>query len=242
VNRERWYEIAEALSLVSISAKPEETLCTCCRDLLGVDGVSISLASSLGLASMCSTNESIAAFEDWEFTLGEGPAVNALVTGEPSSADHHPGETPAEWPTPNAAGGEIALGDVHVFPLNVGAASLGVLTLFSSPTARLSVTQHADALIAADALIHVILAQGATPVGAGPVAFRDEGLFRAEIHQASGMLSEQIGCSVVDGLAQLRARAFALGTPIVELASDVIRRRARLYRNTENQIEWSESE
>jgi hypothetical protein len=240
VNRDRWYEIAEALSLVSFSADPGETLCTCCRDLLGVDGVSISLASSLDLASVCTTNVSIAAFEELEFTLGEGPAPDALLSREPSSPEHLPAELAEGWPTFNAAVGETGLRRVHAFPLTVGAASLGVLTLFSKSTARLSAAQHDDALTTADALVHVILAaHGATPAGTEPVTVRDAGSFRAEIHQASGMLSEQIGCSVADGLIQLRGQAYALGKPIAELASDVIHRRVRLYRSADNQIEWS---
>jgi hypothetical protein len=240
VNRERWYEIAEALALVSFSADPAETFCTCCRDLLGVDGVSISLASSLDLASVCTTNVSIAAFEELEFMLGEGPSADALASGEPTSPDQLPGELAEAWPTFNAAAGETGLRRVHAFPLNVGAASLGVLTLFSNSTAHLSTAQHEDALIAADALVHVILgAHGATPAGAEPVAIRDAGSFRAEIHQASGMLSVQIGCSVADALVQLRGQAYALDKPIAELASDVIQRRVRLYRNADNQIEWS---
>jgi hypothetical protein len=183
---------------------------------------------------------SIAAFEELEFTLGEGPSADALASGEPTSPDELPGELAEAWPTFNAAAGETGLRRVHAFPLNVGAASLGVLTLFSNSTAQLSVAQHEDALIAADALVHVILgAYGATPAGAEPVAIRDAGSLRAEIHQASGMLSVQIGCSVADALVQLRGQAYALGKPIAELASDVIHRRVRLYRNADNQIEWS---
>jgi hypothetical protein len=107
----------------------------------------------------------------------------------------------------------------------------------------LSASQHADALIAADALVHVILAaQGAAPAGTVSPAFRDVGSFRAEIHQASGMLSVQISCTVADALVQLRARAYALDKPIAELSRDVIRGRTRLYRNVDDDIEWGGAE
>jgi hypothetical protein len=108
--------MAGALSLASASADSDETFCTCCRDLLGVDGVSISLASSLDLASMCSINASIAAFEELEFTLGEGPAVDALASGEPSPPEHLPGEMSEEWPPFDAAAGDSGLGGVFAFP------------------------------------------------------------------------------------------------------------------------------
>jgi hypothetical protein len=56
------------------------------------------------------------------------------------------------------------------------------------------------------------------------------------------MLSEQIGCTVADALVQLRGRSYALGKPIAELASDVIGRRIRLFRNADNDIDWSAAE
>ncbi|HEY5272197.1 MAG TPA: ANTAR domain-containing protein [Acidimicrobiales bacterium] len=235
--------MAQALSTASASADLDETFCTCCRDLLGVDGVSISLASSFDLASMCTTNASISAFEELEFTLGEGPALDALASGEPSPPEHPPGEMSEKRPPFDAAAADSGLGGVFAFPLNVGAARLGVLTLFVNSITGLSAAQHDDALIAADALVHVILAaQGSTPASAEPVPFRDVGLFRAEIHQASGMLSAQIGCTVADALVQLRGRAYAVEKPIAELARDVVLGRTRLLRGADNQIEWSGEE
>jgi hypothetical protein len=236
--------MAEALALVSIAADPEATLCTCCRELLGVDGVSISLASSLDLESVCTTHESIARFEELEFTLGEGPDVDAMASGEPSDPDEFVGDADeAERRGPESATTGLGPSGVYSFPLSIGAARLGVLTLFTEAAAGLSATQHADALIAADALVHVILAgQGRAPAGTVALAVRDVGSFRAEIHQASGMLSEQIGCTVADALVQLRAKAYALDKPIAELARDVIARRVRLYRSRDDAIEWSGAE
>jgi hypothetical protein len=235
--------MAEALSSASASADPDETLCTCCRDMLGVDGVSISLASSLDVASMCTTNASIAAFEELEFILGSGPAGEALASGEPTPPRYVPSEISEEWQPFDAAAGDSGLGGVFAFPLNVGAAKLGVLMLFVNSSTGLSAAQHDDALIAADALVHVILAaQGLTPAGAEPLPFLDVGSLRAEIHQASGMLSEQIGCTVADALVQLRGRAYALEKPLAELANDVVLGRTRLFRGADNQIEWSGTE
>jgi prephenate dehydrogenase len=118
-----------------------------------------------------------------------------------------------------------------------------VLTLFVNSTTGLSAAQHDDALIASDALVHVILAaQGSTSASAEAVPFRDVGSLRAEIHQASGMLSEQVACTVADALVQLRGRAYALEKAIAELAGDVVLGRTRLFRGADNQIEWSGAE
>jgi AmiR/NasT family two-component response regulator len=50
---------------------------------------------------------------------------------------------------------------------------------------------------------------------------------RAEVHQATGMIAIQLGSNLADALTVLRARAFASGRPIVELAHDVVTRRLR---------------
>jgi hypothetical protein len=50
---------------------------------------------------------------------------------------------------------------------------------------------------------------------------------RPEIHQATGMISVQLGVGIAEALSRLRARAFAEGRPLSELAADVVTRRRR---------------
>jgi hypothetical protein len=50
---------------------------------------------------------------------------------------------------------------------------------------------------------------------------------RPEIHQATGMISVQLGVGIAEALSRLRARAFAQGCPLSELAADVVARRRR---------------
>ncbi len=52
-------------------------------------------------------------------------------------------------------------------------------------------------------------------------------LHRAEVHQATGMITEQAGVSAAEALARLRAAAFAAERPIEDLALDVLARRYR---------------
>ena len=51
--------------------------------------------------------------------------------------------------------------------------------------------------------------------------------FRAAVHQASGMVSVQLGISVGDALSRLRARAFAADRTIGDVAADVVARQLR---------------
>jgi hypothetical protein len=51
---------------------------------------------------------------------------------------------------------------------------------------------------------------------------------RADVHQASGMVSVQLGASVADALVRLRAHAYAEGRALSDVAGDVIAGRLRL--------------
>lgn len=51
--------------------------------------------------------------------------------------------------------------------------------------------------------------------------------YRAEVHQATGMVSVQLGVSLAEALVRLRARAYADGRPIAQVAADVVGRRLR---------------
>ncbi len=50
---------------------------------------------------------------------------------------------------------------------------------------------------------------------------------RAEVYQAVGMISVQLGVSLEEALVRLRAHAFAASTPLDEIAGDVVGRLLR---------------
>ena len=50
---------------------------------------------------------------------------------------------------------------------------------------------------------------------------------RAEVYQATGMISVQLGVSLEEALVRLRAHAFAAGAPLDDIAADVVRRLLR---------------
>jgi hypothetical protein len=51
---------------------------------------------------------------------------------------------------------------------------------------------------------------------------------RAVVYQATGMISVQLGASLEEALARLRAYAFATSAAVSDVASDVVSRRLRL--------------
>jgi hypothetical protein len=69
--------------------------------------------------------------------------------------------------------------------------------------------------------------QGQAPSGALAPEF-DRSDFHFVVHQASGMVSEQLRVSAGEALLRLRAHAFANDRPLNAVAEDVIARRLRL--------------
>ncbi|MEX0835307.1 MAG: ANTAR domain-containing protein, partial [Nitriliruptor sp.] len=58
--------------------------------------------------------------------------------------------------------------------------------------------------------------------------FRSGGPGEVAVHQASGMVSVQLGIAVAAAISVLRAHAFSAGRPLHDVALDVIARRLRM--------------
>jgi hypothetical protein len=100
---------------------------------------------------------------------------------------------------------------------------------------RPSEQQYADATALAAALTGAFLngnrrgnrrGDGNAP-GLGKALEWSPGLHRAVVHQATGMVSVQLGVSVEEALLRLRAHAYGSERPLGEVAEDVVARRLR---------------
>jgi hypothetical protein len=166
-------------------------------------------------------------------TLGEGPSLDASASGGPALAsDLGTAEAAGRWPGFAPAARQVGAGAVFVFPLRIGAIGAGVLGLYRARPGPLSASQLGDALVFADTATLLLLDaqdQGAGAAGTGP-AGQPEGLalHRAEIDQATGMLTEQLAITITDAFARLRAYAYAYDRPLADVAGDIVARRLRL--------------
>ena len=166
--------------------------------------------------------------DDLQFTLGEGPCLDAFRLREPVLVpDLGSAEAFARWPGFAHEATQAGAFAAFAFPLQVGTAPLGTVELYRSEPGALSGRDTAIAVLIVDELVSVVLDDltgrdhRLAPSGANPVP-----LFgRAEIPQATGMIAVQLAVSIPEALAQLRAAAFAAHRPILEIAEDVIARR-----------------
>ena len=223
--------LVRILALLAEGGTPDGTgrLCMVAAEVTGMDGAGIMLLSGdVPKASLCTTNATSTLIEDLQYTLGEGPCVDAhrdgTVTLEPDLADPEVLRWPAFAP-PAIAGGARA---VFGFPVRVGAARLGALNLYRGQPGALSDDQHADALIMADVAARAILASQADALpGQFAVDLEAGTNFHPVVHQAAGMVSIQLDVTVGEALIRLRARAFQTDRLVADVAADVVARRLR---------------
>ena len=205
-------------------------VCEVCTDVVGVSGAGIMLMSGETPAgAVCSTNRVSSLIEELQYTLGEGPCVDAYHLDrpvlEPDLADPDTPRWLAFTPPAVEAGARAIFG----FPLQVGAARLGALNLYRDRPGPLTDDQYADALVLAGVAARAVLAtQAPAPPGEIGAELEAGANFRLVVHQAAGMVSVQLGISVADALVRLRAYAFGNNRLLADVAEEVVTRKLRL--------------
>jgi hypothetical protein len=227
---DRFHRILAELSPGGQNAWSGSRLCEACPGIVGVNGAGVMLMSGdIPRGSLCTTNEVSQLIEELQYTLGEGPCVDAYqqvrVVAEPDLAYPVTRRWFAFTPPALAAGVRAVFG----FPLRVGTVRLGALNLYRDGPGPLSDGQHADALVVADVAARWVLeAQAGAPADAVATGLEIGADFHFVVHNAAGMLSVQLGISVTEALIRLRAYAFGNDRPLADVAEDVVARRLRL--------------
>lgn len=204
-------------------------LCEVGARVIAVSGAGVMLMSGdLPRGSLCTTDDVSSVIEDLQYTLGEGPCVDAYrgdqVVHETDLADPVTPRWPAFAPRAVEAGARAVFG----FPLRAGAARLGALNLYQDRPGPLTDDQHADALVMADVIAGRVLdAQAAAPAGVLATALEENGEFYYVVHNAAGMMSVQLGVTVTEALIRLRAHAFSSERSLSGVAEDVVARKLR---------------
>ena len=172
-----------------------------------------------------------------QVTLGEGPGPDAAASGGPVLAsDLDEMEAVRRWPAFAPAARQAGAAAIFAFPLQLGAIRTGVMGLYRVRSGPLSAFHLGDALTFADTATLLLLdaqdqmARGAAgSAGAGPGGQPAElTRHRAEIDQATGMLTEQLGVGIAEAFIRLRAHAYAHDRRLSDLARDIAARRLRL--------------
>jgi GAF domain-containing protein len=218
-----------ATVLAAAPADSERSLCVSSASVAGVHGAGVVLVMhGRALGTVCSSDPITEAVEEVQYTLGEGPCIDAFSTRAPVLIPDLGADDVVRWAGFRegalAAGVRAAFG----FPIFVGPVCIGALNLYDLHTGALSDEQFADALAVAHVAGRTVL-DWQSVAGEGSLARQLEHLpaNRAVVHQATGMVSVQASVTIDDAVALLRAYAFANARAITDVASSVVRGEVR---------------
>jgi GAF domain-containing protein len=202
-------------------------LCAVCVQVLpGVDAAALVLRGDARAQEMVSASDAWAAsIEELQYTLGEGPAVEAFRGGGPVLVRDVSTEE-GRWPGFADAAAEQGLAAMFAFPLQIGGIRLGTLNLYRRRPGGLSAEAVTDAALLADLATLALLENELAD---------DEDKLRMEVsyqdvHMATGVLAAKLRISLEDAFARLRAHAFAERRSVLEVSRDVLDQRISLDR------------
>ncbi len=186
------------------------------------------MLSSQGMPLLVHTTDAIARrIDDLQFTLGEGPSLDAASTGLPVLVPDvavTDGEQSDRWPAFLAEVGGTGARALFAFPIRVGDIALGTLDLYRRSPGALDPDQVAIGLTAVQEVGSSLLAPDLSD-GVGRT-------YPLTVHRAAGMVMVQLGSSIEEALIRLRATAFAEGMLVTSVATDVLEGRLRFAKET----------
>jgi GAF domain/ANTAR domain len=209
-----------------------DRVCVAATRVLSLSGAGLSLMVDGELRGTAgATGPGIGVIQELQLSLGQGPCVDACASGDPVTESDLADPALLRWPAFAQAAAEAGVRAVFAFPLRVGAIRIGVLALYRDRAGGLSADEFGDGLVLAEVAVHVVLGLQA---GAGPdtlhALLATQPTHWAEVHQATGMISAQLGVSLDEAFVRLRAASFAENRQLREVAGDVVARRLRLER------------
>jgi GAF domain-containing protein len=204
-------------------------VCQAAAGALSASGTGISVLTDNGTRGVYAASDPRSErVEELQFLLGEGPCLDAFEHRRPVLIADLAREAMTRWPMYTPEAHESGVRAVFAFPLQIGAARLGVLDVFRDDVGHLSEEHLADALCFADVTVEALLDQQKEDSGADGT---DEPAYdsvtgavgnRAELFQAQGMVMVQIQGSITDAAARIRAYAYAESRSLGDVAHDIV--------------------
>jgi hypothetical protein len=207
-----------------------EWVCSAAVELLSLDGAGVSLMVDGELRGAAGVSDpGIALMQELHLALGEGPCVEAWETQAPVIEGELSALGGERWAMFAPAAVKEGVSAVFAFPLALGRIRVGVLVLYRERAGGLSADELAYGLVLADVATNMVLSlQAGAPRDALHGMLAGEPPHWAEIHQATGMVSAQLGVSLEEAFVRLRAHAFAQNLSLRDVARQIVNRRLRL--------------
>ena len=132
-------------------------LCAACIEVLDVTGAGITIMGGDQAGPICVSNSSVAALEDLQFTIGEGPCRDAFQSRPVGACAQDSTRRSARWPAFVDLAQASGIGAVFAYPLLAPGVRVGVLTLYQRTEGELTAAQHDDSVAMAEVLTETVL-------------------------------------------------------------------------------------
>ena len=208
-------------------------VCRAAARELSASGVGISVLTEDGVRGFCAASDQLSErVEELQFVLGEGPCIDAFASRRPVlTADLSDGAM-TRWPVYAPAAYQDGVRAVFAFPLQIGAARLGIMDIFRQHSGALTGEELTTALIFADVTVEALLDY--LERGGDGGTFDGPGLsvgHRAQLFQAQGMVMVQLGVTLSEALVRMRAYAYSENCRLDDVAREVVNRTLRFDRD-----------
>ncbi len=186
------------------------------------------MSGDIQRGSLCTTNKVSALIEELQFSLSEGPCLDAFHEARPVLEPDLINPHDVRWMAFSEAAVEAGVRAIFGFPISVGPVKLGALNLYRDQPGGLTTEQHGDCLILADTVARsVIMMQAHATPGQLAQEFEAGADFELLVHQASGMVAAQLGVSVGQALIRMQAHGFGNDQSLRSVARAVVARELR---------------
>ena len=207
-------------------------ICSVAADVTSTAGAGVSRMVGGRPEALEATAGLAVSIETLQVALSEGPCVDTFESLKPSlEPDVASPAARARWPRFAPAALEHGVVAAYAFPLMSAGMAIGALDVYSTRTGELGKDQVADALVLAG-LAGLAVERHDTETSISGVDLiaepAEEWAHPAVVHNASGIVSEQLDIAVDEALLRLRAAAFVTGRRVADVARDVVERRMRI--------------
>lgn len=201
-----------------------EGLCRAMAEDLALVGAVVTLVPSIGAHAIpAASSRAARQVEEAQFGVGEGPTRDAFTARRPVLVAELDVVGLLRWPAWAPAALAAGVRAVYAFPLHVGASIFGVLTAYVGAGPRLHAQALETALVFSEAATELLLDGFATVDGRALDRALDATLGTNEyIYQAQGMVMVELGVSLPEALARMRAHAWVTGQDLAALAKDIL--------------------
>lgn len=225
-------DLASAMAGGGGALSVADRLCRACVELLAVDGAAISVLHKGATRGTFGSSGALGRrLDEFQFTFGEGPCVDAVRSGGPVLVGDIGDPAEERWPAFGRAALRSGIRAVFALPVAVARTPVGALDLFSRKPGGLSADRLEGGLWAAELAALPLLDLMATDVDWTAAGETQDGweqlasLQRVEVYQATGMIIAELEVDPAEALIRLRAYAYARGLTASEAAWAIVERR-----------------